>query len=1224
MKTNTKQLSMLVLAFLVLSNTFFILSPSTKAVTNQTHKIQQSVYPYSQNKQLENVNQIESKDVIDENPLDESISDINEDISGNFLTPKVEDLTIIINRISSDSAPDIKKDLTEPIEGDWAFRGSTITVNGRLWSGVQGDNWDSETVVLFYNVTKSQYEAAPLTYNGNPQYEVNSTTTNVAGIFTFQFTSSTFSANSFSKVGKINLLTWFDGNPSRGRGAGSPGHANVTYYGRLKVDVIDSVTNPGPASYSFTTQLLFDNNTIVNTQGTQYRLRVDWSTDGVHTNQNYTFTVANQHLYSNTAPVTVQFVTYEAWYDFAPLSYNFFVKRGASDPVTASKVIYKTILLQTENQVVVDAYYVTGAGLSKIAQEIQIGTTFEIYAILSSDAGLEELDYIKVKYFYQGAGNYSYMKYQTNLTDAAIQFTVTLNVSDVDDITKVFGIFLEPAATSFPDPAKRTGEILGSILTTTVNTVTVAIDNPLSNFYTSGHSIDYEVYMEDTLGNPTPSSSFQVDFPGLGIQSYTATATGYRDITDTIPNYAVIDQTQTKTITVTALNITGPTYKYYVYGTVDNTDSFDMYYALTLTLTDPNNGNVLDGSTWTEFNSTFWQALGQRDYQLVVTDQWVRNPLGATIYLELTGGSTTVQKSFDVTLGDSWVNFSITDFVAAGLLTTHAYPGLSLVAGGGDYTPETTITQTINIYGPDNDAPTISNVILTPDPLDPGIHVPYFNITFNVFTTDVGTGIRRVEIFYSIEDTNSSLPSAWNNFLLFLAGPDQYMGTINVTLADAQRYVFYVVRVTDFAGHGLDQFGAKQTIPGLYYDAAFGWYEQTTIGNNYQIGDHIPPREEQVPDLDTSPDPFNPYLNITVYVNDSRVYSGMFEVKLIVDVFDNTTGIQIDDNLEYSMINIPSTNQWFIQIIGDYNYDYVWFYEAYDAATPFPNVLTGPIMVYSVVELDSPTVSGVLASYNGSVLTQVSVIFFTANVTDVLNGVDTVILMITYAGQPYNITMTQIGATTTYNTTFDLSEIELDDYGAFVLEYHIEANDTVGNVRTTSINSLFVLYQDPMGGPGGFTGSWGAIIGGAAGGIIAIIAVLFFWINRHTIQTFAKKQTFRRRLRDYLREIIEDIKKDGLEGRYKEGLLKTWRVVEGIGREFFNLPRYRSQTPMEFSRLLAQKGKIESELLYTLLEYFTKARYGYEEITEKDFNSGVRALLKIVDKIEVGEMQIES
>jgi hypothetical protein len=1218
---------MLLLVCLVLSNAFFVLNSPITSESKQVPNIQQSVYPYSQNNFKEN----ENNDAIDETLIDEDIDDSNEGVSENPLKPRTEDLTIITERIYSDENSDIKKDLTDPTDGDWSFRGSTITVSGRLWSGVPGDNWDSETVTLFYNVTKSQYEGDPVTYNGNPQYEVNSTITDAAGIFTFQFTTSFLSANPFSKVGKINLLTWFDGNPSRGRGAGSPGQANVTYYGRLKLEVIDSVTNPGPASYSFTTQLLFDNNTVVSTQGTQYLLRVDWDTDGIHTNQNYTFAVTNQHVYSNTAPITVQSVTYEAWYNFAPLSYNFFVKQGASNPVTASKVIYKTIQRQTESQVVVDAYYVTGAGLSKIPQEIQIESTFTIYANLTSGTGLEELEYIKVIYFYQGIGNYSYMKYQTNITDAAIQFTVTLNSSTIDDITKIFRIFIEPAATSFPDPAKRTGESLNSILIITVNTISVTIDNPSSNFYTSGHSIDYDVYVQDSLGNPAPSSSFQVDFPGLGIHSYTASVTGYRAITDTIPSYAVIDQTQSKIITVTALNVTGPTYKYYVYGTVDNTDSFNLYFSLTLALTAPNNSIVLDGSTWTEFNSSFWQVLGQRDYQLVVEDQWLRNPIGATIYLELTGGSSTVLKTFDVTLTDNWVNFSFADFLAAGLLTTHAYSGLSLVAGGGDYTPETTITQTVNIYGPDNDDPTITFVGLSPDPYDPGIHDPYYNITVTVSATDVGTGIRYVELNYRIlEADNTTVAVPWTPVKMNPIGGDIYEIVVNTTVAYSQYFVQYYIIAKDFAGHGLDDLGAKQTNPIYYYDVSFGMQDMVYSQSEpdfYQVGDVEAPIEEAPPTLVESSDPLTPYLNITVYVNDTRVFSGMDKVEIWVYFFDNATGILVNPNgdpIVAEMYNTPGTNEWFIQLPGIYNYDIVWLYAAYDSASPNPNIAYGTPTVYSVVEFVPPTVSNLIVDYDGTVVLHDSVVTFNATITDAITGVSNVTLLITYNGVDYTINMSQVGTTSLYTASFNLADIPLDSYGTYTLQYQIFAEDAVGNNVTTTMNSLSVLYQNPRGGPGGFTGSWGAIIGGAAGALVAIIAVLFLWINRHTIQTFAKKQTFRRRLRDYLREIIEDIKKDGLEGRYKEGILKTWRVVEGIGREFYNLPRYRSQTPMEFSRLLAQRGKIERELLYTLLEYFTKARYGYEEITEKDFNSGVRALLKIVDKIEVGEMQIES
>ncbi|MHA2254697.1 MAG: DUF4129 domain-containing protein, partial [Candidatus Heimdallarchaeaceae archaeon] len=531
------------------------------------------------------------------------------------------------------------------------------------------------------------------------------------------------------------------------------------------------------------------------------------------------------------------------------------------------------------------------------------------------------------------------------------------------------------------------------------------------------------------------------------------------------------------------------------------------------------------------------------------------------------------------------------------------------------------------IFGPDNDAPTITFVGLSPDPYDPGIHLPYYNITVTVAASDVGSGIRYIELTYRIlEEDNSTVAVGWTNVKMNFIGGDIYELVINTTISYSQYYIQYFIIAKDYAGHGVDDLGAKQTNPIYYYDLSFGLEDMVysqSVPDFYQVGDIAAPIEEAAPTIVNSLDSLNPYLNITVYVDDTLIDSGMAGVVLAVYVFDNATE-ELIDNYQILMVNTPLTNEWFGQIQGVYNSDIVWFYVARDGATPIPNDLYGPQMVYSVVEYNPPTISNLILDYNGTVALHDSLITFNVTVTDAITGVDNVTLVILYNDVEYIINMTQVGTTSTYTASFDLAGILLDSYGTYALQYHIIAEDVVGNSVSTTVNSISVLYQNPRGGPGGFTGSWGAIIGASAGGIIAIIAVLFLWINRHTIQTFAKKQTLRRRLRDYLREIIEDIKKDGLEGRYKEGLLKTWRVVEGIGREFYNLPRYRSQTPMEFSRLLAQKGKIERELLYTLLEYFTKARYGYEEITEKDFNSGVRALLKIVDKIEVGEMQIES
>ncbi|MHA1873303.1 MAG: DUF4129 domain-containing protein, partial [Candidatus Heimdallarchaeaceae archaeon] len=191
--------------------------------------------------------------------------------------------------------------------------------------------------------------------------------------------------------------------------------------------------------------------------------------------------------------------------------------------------------------------------------------------------------------------------------------------------------------------------------------------------------------------------------------------------------------------------------------------------------------------------------------------------------------------------------------------------------------------------------------------------------------------------------------------------------------------------------------------------------------------------------------------------------------------------------------------------------------------------------------------------------------------------------------------------------------------------------DTVGNNMSTTTIQLAISNpappnRPPVGDPTspGSETPIGGIVGGAVGGIVALIVILFLWFNRHSLRSYAQQQTLRKRLRDYLRDILDDINRLGSEGRYKEAILKTWQVIEGVGREFFDTPRFRHQTPMEYATVLSRRGKIDLAILNTLSEYFEKARYGAEVITETDFNATISALMKIVNQLEAGEMEIET
>jgi len=1148
----------------------------------------------------------------DVTPPEVSISEI----SDNALKPHAGKLNVKLRNFDVGTI----KTITYPNPSDQFFRGDSFDVTGVLWSGIPGDYWVGETVYLYYNITKATYEGNKPFYDGNPDYEVGSAVTIAGGIFTITLDTSNLEIDPFSKVGEITLLTWYRGGTNPEWAEGSPGDVIVEFYGQLELDIDVVVSNPNNP-YTFTTQVLYDNGSVVDTDGTNLDYDVDWTTYSGSDDSGTAGFASNQHIYSNTAPGPgVDTVSYTADYDITQLPFSFFVRTG-SVTFNPSELLSLTVGGATEESALVDAFYVTGSGLTKLPQEIEIGDTFQIDANLSSSTGLETGKTITVIYYYEGSNHTSPETYTTNAT-GAVRVTTYLNPAvNVSDVTQGLIIYLEAVQAEFPG-ARMIGDSLDTILTVNITTVRITIDNPSSNFYTVGLPIGFNVEIEDANSNLCPFSRFQIDFTGEPSDFYFTVATGDRDVTSVVPSYAV--QAQTESITVTGLDYDGGTYKYYAPTSPTNSDTFEMYYALTLTLTDNEGAPALDATTRDVWNRTFWDDFETNNdyYELSVVDQWARNPVGASISITFAGQVA----SFVVTGAQNWVRFDETH-LGAGWNHNFAYTG-DLIATGGAYAPAPTITQTINIYGPDTEVPTLVSLNFTPDPYSTASHDPYFDITFTVVATDAHSGVRSVTVVYNLYDENLVLVSSNNLLPLINIAPDTYEDTLSLLPAQSQWFVDYSVVVKDYAGQGIDEFGSLQANPAYWYDDPSFGYTDSESGY-YRVGDVFAPVEEAPPTVTFSGNIPNPFVDISVFINDSVVYSGMAAVGLFVNRTNLVTSEVEVDYIVDLMTNIPSTVEWTYHIDLEYNYEYVWFYGAADSATPNANLvyynIGSPLTLVTTDDSDNPVITGVTVSAINGTADPDSILTFNATVTDALTSVSLVTLTIsitlgsTVVTEDHLVEMTQIGTTDTYTATVDLSQFRFRTSGTYDLVYDIEATDGVENTELVS-QSLTVDYESNELQ----IGNLGAIIGGSAGAIVLILGGLFLWFNRHTIQTYAKRQTFRRRLRDYLREIIDDIKKDGLEGRYKQGLLKTWSVVEGIGREFFDLPRYRSQTPTEFARLLSYKGKIERELMSTLLEYFEKARYSSEEITEKDFNAGVRALLKIVDKIEVGEMKIES
>ncbi len=1122
--------------------------------------------------------------------------------------------------------------LSQPTDGSKLFRGDTITVTGQLRSSAPNDYWDDETVDIYYNITESQFKTDPTGYKSS-NYFVTSTTTNSQGIFTATISTSKLSNDFRSKVGLINIFTWFGGDPELGRGSGSPGAVNVSIYGGMKIDVSYSVTNPSQP-YSFTTSVVFDNNTIVPTSGSQYNLNITWLLSGrTDTATNYTFTASNDHTYSGTAPGTVQSVRYESYYDLNQLSIPYFIEDG--DTSFSNTLLHKIVTDKTSEQVVVDAYYVTAAGLTESPIEIPLDSYITVYANVTNSTGLVGAGYNITAEFHYSSTIINTTVTQTN-SSGEIQFDFYVDHNDISDITISNAFYVTfTANTNEFGGATITGDKLNSNLAVNISSITITLTDS-TKFYTSGINIGYTVAVYDEFGRLAPLSQFIVYFPGLSSATRTAGSNGQKTLSSLIPDYGVSDQTPTKQINVSAQVTVGTNYKYYLNGggPIVSNVAFNIYYELTVKFMGPYDSDITDSESVSFFNNTYYNLFQTGNYyNLSVKDAWDRNPVGAPISINLNGQIVNAI----VTSGNNIVSLNPNfDPTTGGLnLSTAGIYTLTGSAGEGHYVK--TISSAITIYGPDNDAPVIVGETLTPNPLLSMPHVPYYNISFSVTVTDVGTGVREVNLWYQIlEPDGQTVKQSWTSIGLIYKGSNVWTGWLNTTTLDSLCYVNYYLVAKDFAGYGLQENGTRQAA--AQYDENFGWTTQlynSTTPQVYQIGDYAPPVQQAVPLEAVSPDPSKPYINITVFVNDSEIYTGISQVLIYINrtVYgESTPELWVNGSL---MTHIPGTNAWFYQLNATYNYQYSWYYIAYDNAFPSPNSFVGQTYTYEAVDNTAPTI------YTGSVTPNTDIhwndtLSFSVRVTDDKTGVGAVYLHLLFyfpnGTLVSNETMLMF-PTINNQFMFNVSLIVYNHtvYGTYSMIYYFEATDRIGNIGSTVQDTLSISNPAPPDLPPGQTNSTmgakssiGGIVGGAIGGIVLLIGALFLWYNRHSLKNYAKQQALKRRLHDYLNELIDDIKRSGSEGHYKEAIMKSWQVLEGIGREFYNTPRFKNQTTQEYARSLSRRSKIELNILNTISDYYEKARYGIESITENDYSATVQSLMVIISQLELGEMKIET
>ncbi|GAG88123.1 unnamed protein product, partial [marine sediment metagenome] len=208
---------------------------------------------------------------------------------------------------------------------------------------------------------------------------------------------------------------------------------------------------------------------------------------------------------------------------------------------------------QTDNQVVIDAYFVVSAIKTKTPVEVALGTSFTVFANLTSYNAGEEVGKTIIITI-AGGGSMYYIDSQITNASGEIQATYLL-ASNVTDITDDMNIYFTSLASEYAVDTVLNNDILNANLAVNISSVTISLTNNPNNYsYTPGETIYYTVTVKDKYDRNAPKSRFQIDFPGIGPQDFVATS-GYRTINRIVPDYAI--HTSFKDIKLYALNETG-------------------------------------------------------------------------------------------------------------------------------------------------------------------------------------------------------------------------------------------------------------------------------------------------------------------------------------------------------------------------------------------------------------------------------------------------------------------------------------------------------------------------------------------------------------------------------------------------------------------------------------------------------------------------------------------
>ncbi len=1150
-------------------------------------------------------------------------------------------------------------------------RGDSLEISGRL-RGFSEAGWPGETVKLYWG--KSSASGIWTDHNDfnnvtHGSFWHSDQVTGANGAFTFTVTTTTSTDPTAYK-----LYVYFPGST---KPAGTVGYGSLSLLASMKLNMqFTGAFFPGD-TLTVRSWYTFDNTSTVNfPSGSTTNMGFTVEFNSIVDDEGTKTVPANENVFEFTVnlpddpsvDVDVTLV-----YDMSQFGYSSY---HVADPAQNSAGTYVNTKVTSQTYTKSGNYGVYwmdgGQPITNTSVTHFRGESRSVYVNGSISGGDPTGEDVTVT-FTQGAWSTNEVRTLDADNESTFSFQIPVTLADIR--TKIT-VTSSATWTGPITPTKLTPD-LEVVMKANITSITLARETDHPNMYHTSEGMDIEFTIKDELGNIMPvapgtivrnnTADAQVTSNAGGTTTYT-TLSAMSSLDNTWRNFTVFlradepspQHANFKYLLPSPLNASFIANAYKdvainledIEGTVNPVakDYFNITYS---DLVDPGNGNGI-------YNGSFTEHLGRIPTGVSMLLKHGTTTIGSDMANASTSVNSLTWTPWD--LVNSRVNRSIFDIRHPVATQTFTY-SLTTFNNG----PLGSVSLQFFIHGQDETAPEF-DLNYWREELGGAATIPHFDIDVAIAARDgttTTTGVRHVLLMWQLTPYQETV-AVEQAPLVMTPQEDLGAGWFNYTATIPEQIVNttveYWFRVEDYAGYGYehatdDRFVVAQFPTPSYNNSAllFGSSPKSYVTGDYRGPDFKANDAVMNSDLPIADGIMNGEgnLNITVQVDDSLVNTGISHVDIIYAISQEGAGGSwappSASNTTAAMTQKGTSNYYFHWINGLVYGDNLWYeIRAYDSSvdenmTPLP----GGTQTLLVRDLDPPLINSRSLAWENSPIKQDpnteedlpyqncnpyvnQSIEFSLNASDEGSGVDYITLNYTFTDYNGTILFDNISlnvpelfvGTDVYqvdildgfsvNGSLELTFFAFDNEGNSA---KLEQSLTIRELPERRDEEIPTLTDPPSDTDGDGATDEDLVVQMIAIGTLVLVGIIGVSIYGRYGKAAIEQRRVMTRVRDTLNSLMQEMRLLGEQGNYREAVTKAFSALEMISTEFHQVPRRANQTPREFAEQLHRLSGLEQELLYSVTATWEKARYGIDDVSERDFERVINGLANIKRRI---------